>query len=239
MTHSFIWCDLSTYFPEKSISFYKKIFQWDIENNEGYQLVYAQGELVCGIYETPDFFKKIKMPHFWMNYIQVENHDKTIELAEQNGGKIELKNVPFYGGKIALIRDPLGAGFTIYEGKSLYQSDKVVHGNIAARTLQISNIDTVRNFYTHVFQWRLIEVKGNNTFKLIDQEARLIAHIEVIPNNLKGKYEYWVNTFYVNDLENTIQLILDLGGKTISNENSRMLCTDHFGEAFFYIQEMA
>jgi len=58
----FIWADLSTYDLNKSIPFYEKVFKWTIINNENYYIANNNCNEVAGIYETPDFFKKIVFP---------------------------------------------------------------------------------------------------------------------------------------------------------------------------------
>lgn len=235
--NNFVWTDLSTYCPPKSIEFYKTIFDWDLIEDNGYTIGFIGGKAVVGIYETPDFFKKIKMPHFWMNYIQVEDLDAKVEKVRMYGGIVEIADAEFYQGRIALIRDPLGAGFTIYEGTGFQIYGFPFHGSVCARELHASDMNVVRSFYENLFDWK-IEPITSSEFLIKNNIGDQVARMLEFDNNIKGKYEYWTNIFWVDNLRETQFDILENGGQVVSEETNRTLCTDAFGEAFFYIQEI-
>ena len=65
-----------------------------------------------------------------------------------------------------------------------------------------------------------------------------MADILEIPNQLKGKFEYWVCTFGVDNLQKAQKRILQEGGSVINTETHKLLCADNSHEAFFYIQEV-
>jgi len=207
----FIWADLSTYDPIESIQFYKSVFDWELTNSSGYYISTIKDSIVAGIYETPAFFKKIKMPHFWMSYFQVGSALDTSKIAEAHGGKVEINDIEFYNGKISLIRDPLGAGFTIYDGDDLQFSKDGQNSSIVQTELHASDLNKVMPFYSALFNWEY--------------------------KDLKGKFEYWVLTFKVGDLESTTQRMTTNGGQIISDEKNKLLSSDNSNEAFFYIRD--
>lgn len=232
----FVWADLSTYHPKDSIEFYQKVFGWQFHNSGGYHVAVQGSAEIAGLFETPEFFKKIKMPHFWMSYIAVEDAIKTAELAAKfEKAKVELTD-EFYGGKIALIRDPQGAGFTVYDGGKLHSS-KVAPNGLIWNELHVSDVSKVLPFYSELLGWNIKPTEFPGQFRVINSQAKHIADISEIPNDLKGKYEYWVCTFAVKDIETTSQTILKSGGGIVSNEGTRLLVHDDSGEAFFYIQD--
>lgn len=227
--NEFIWTDLSTYHLEESVQFYKEVLDWNLQNDKNYFIGGKEQHLDVGIYETPDFFKKIKMPHFWMNYIQVDNLEETEKQALHLGGKVELSNEEFYNGKISLIRDPMGAGFTIYEGNKLNQSSKTV----GARELHTSNIEVEVKFYKALFNWNLNKISDFEFEIHVNKNG--IGRILEIDNDLKGDYEYWVTEFIVDKQEEVLKKVLENGGKLISEDHNRKLVADNFKEAFFYL----
>ena len=235
MNHTFIWTDLSSYHPIESAEFYKNVFDWKTYNESGYIMAYSMESEVCGIYETPDFFKKIKMPHFWMNYIEVSDLSIIVAKAKSMGARVELSNIPFYKGKIALIRDPMGAGFTIYEGAGLKQPNKTGHGCVLNRELHTSDASRIIPFYRDLFGW-IITVEGNDSYTIF-KDDKLVATMLGLSNKLKGQYEYWVTVFGVKDMIKSHRGIIASGGSLISDEGERKLYTDPWGEAFFYIQQ--
>ncbi len=231
----FIWADLSTYNTVKSIEYYRSVFNWEITNNEGYYILTNNEAVIGGLYETPAFFKKIKMPHFWMSYFQVQSVSDTSRIAESLGGKIEISNIPFYNGIIALIRDPMGAGFTIYEGKDLQLGTNTSNQPLLKTELHTSNIEKVKPFYSGIFDWNYEEVESGNHIVLINKQKSNIK-LREIPNELKGKYEYWVITVHVAKIDKIKERIIRMGGIIIETEENKILVADNSHEAFFYIE---
>ncbi len=169
-----------------------------------------------------------------MNYIQVNGLQEMVRKAKQLGAKIEIENQAFYGGKIALVRDPKGAGFTLYEGQDLkaFQTDS--YPIILSRELHTSDAAALVPFYRDLFNWK-IEQMNDHEYHIIGEDDTLLAKIVEVDNEFKGKYEYWVNQFGVMKLSASRQKVLALGGSVVSDEEERFLATDQFQEAFFYI----
>ena len=233
-----IFADLSTYVPEESIAFYESVFGWKFYSDEGYFLAYIGDKPVVGLYKTPEKFKQMRMPHFWMTYFHVSDVEKTVEKARQLGGIIEMVQLDNPIGKVALIRDPQGAGFTLYEGEMLQNTrTKNEESTLIWNELHVSNVEDVIPFYEGILDWSFVEGKeGISHIYTKDEEH--IADLMQIPNSIKGKYEYWVCTFAVENLKSAKGRILVHGGNIVVDEGSRILCTDHSGQAFFYIKEL-
>lgn len=238
MNHGdFIWADLSTYSTQDSLQFYKEVFGWEILNLEKYYLANIGDVSIAGIFETPDFLKKLRMPHFWMSYFKVNSVKETIEIAKNLNGIIEVGTTSFNKGQIALIRDPQGAGFTIYEGDSLYFNDKKPAGSIVKTELHVSNLQNVLAFYSRLFDWKFKELLPN-ILEVTNQNIKSYIQIKEIDNTVKGKYEYWATTIMVDDLKESTQLVKDNNGYQVMSEEGRNLMTDNSREAFFYIEAL-
>ena len=239
MKHNdFIFADLSTYSPKASMAFYEAVFGWNFFEGENYFMGYEGERPAVGLYETPEKFKQLKMPHFWMSYIQVNNLGRTVEKAEALGGTIEMVDHENPIGSVALIRDPQGAGFTVYQGDQLLNTRTEKEPNtLIWNELHISDVARIIPFYEGIFNWTLHKNREDR-FMIFNRNQDHIADALVLPNSQKGKYEYWVCSFGVNDLPKSTQLVLDHGGKVISDEEERRLCTDHSGQAFFYLKSV-
>ena len=203
---SFIWADLSSFRPATTRAFYTSLLGWRFDGND-YAIATAQGRPIAGSFEMPAFFQKIRMPSFWMSYMQVDNVETAMEIATAQGGKVELGPEPFDGGgRIALIRDPLGAGFTVYEGSALPadQNTGRQHG------LFVSDAAAVMPFYTALFGWIFGSDKdGTRTITNGDTQ---IAHLHEIPDPaLRGTEEYWA--VMVPATAKSLAQIDSLGGK--------------------------
>ncbi len=233
-----IFSDLSSYSPKTSISFYEEVFGWKYYHEYDYFTAYKENQEVVGLYETPDKFKQMRMPHFWMTYIQVNSVDKTVEQAQQLDGIIEMTDTISGYGKVALIRDPQGAGFTVYEGDALRSTRTNNEANtLIWNELHVSDINRILPFYQGIFEWD-IKDNGYGGVEVYNNQQDHITDILEIPNDYKGKYEYWISSFGVDDLQGTKSKILSLGGSVIIDEGDRILVTDHSGEAFFYIAQV-
>ena len=232
------FADLSTYTLENTISFYEKIFGWKYYKNENYYIAFLGNIEVAGLYETPEKFKQMRMPHFWMTYIQVENMDDTIKKAKKIGGIIEMGYKLKNYGKVALIRDPQGAGFTIYEGDKLKNvRTKNTINTLIWNELHVSNTSKVIPFYQEIFDWKIKQTK-QGFYTVLNCKNEHITNILEISNKYKGSYEYWVCTFGVKNLQKTKNQILENGGNKIFNDGNRILFSDNSSEAFFYLKEV-
>ena len=148
--NKFIWADLSSYQPEKIKQFYKAVFDWDFYGDE-YVIAYKEDKQIAGLYHTPPKFQALKMPSFWMSYIQVNNVLETVEKAKSFGGIIELVDLENPIGKIALIRDTLGAGFTVYEGDKLNSKTKSEENTLIFNELHVSDVQKAKVYYESLF----------------------------------------------------------------------------------------
>jgi predicted enzyme related to lactoylglutathione lyase len=235
--NTFIWADLSSYQPEETKLFYENVFGWKYYEQDGYYSAYKGVKEVVGLYQTPIKFQKMKMPSFWMSYIQVDNVLKIVERAKSRGAIIELveENISF--GNVALIRDTLGAGFTVYDGELLDSRTKSEENTLVFNELHVSDATKAIGFYQNLFNWDIIKLSNECYDVFCGKSKEKIAAIYEIDNNIKSKYEYWVCTFCVKDLKKTVRKIKENNGSVVLDEGHRVLCSDG-SEAFFYVQEI-
>ncbi len=234
MTNNFVFADLSTFDLEIARNFYSKVFGWSfLSQDDSYYLASHHKKEICGIYETPKKFREMGMPSFWMSYIRVNDLDKTVEQARQLGGIIELVDHSLPIGKIALIRDPLGAGFTIYQGNLLNSRFNNEENALVWNELFISDISRIRPFYEGIFDWKIQETE-NSRFLIKNSSNETIGGIQQVSNKLKGDKEYWSVFFGVKNIEETKAKVLTNGGSLVYEDGNTTILADAFG-AFFHI----
>ena len=179
------------------------------------------------------------MPSFWMSYIEVYNVAKAAEIASANGGKVELGPEPFEGGgEFALIRDPLGAGFTVYSGNSMNgvtsgRGARIGHG------LFVSDASAVRDFYTALFTWEFGESHGGVQDIILD--GKTISRLHEIPDPaIRGKEQFWGIYFCHPNLDQASTEIPLSNGEVIATvdlpEGRALLARDPDGGAFFLLE---
>jgi len=236
--NNIIFADLSTYTPASTMSFYTTVFGWEYHEENQYYLAFSGNQETTGLYETPEKFKQMRMPHFWMTYIQVDDAAKTVAKAKELGGIIEVSYTLPNFGNVALIRDPKGAGFTIYEGSNLKNTRTESQSNtLIWNELHISDSTAIVPFYEQLFDWKFSKVEPGY-FQIFNQHENHVADALEISNADKGKFEYWVCTFGVSDLPKSVDLVVKNGGTVITEETNRILVTDNSKQAFFYLQSI-
>ncbi len=232
------FADISTYSPQKTMSFYEHVFGWKFYKIDYYYSAFVEDKEVTGLYETPEKFKQMRMPHFWMTYIRVDNVETTVKKARQLGGIIETQYGMGSLGKVALIRDPQGAGFTIYEGNQLKNTrTENTKNTLIWNELHVSEVTKIIPFYQGIFNWEIVK-NQNGMYQVLNNAGEYIVDILEIQNQYKGKYEYWVCIFGVENLVASKSTIIENGGNVINEESNRILMTDNSGEAFFYIKQV-
>ena len=190
MINRFTWTDLSAFDVDGCKEFYAQVFGWSYrDTGYQYQIASTNGADVAGLFEMPEKFQRINMPSFWMSYIDVENADKTVETARRLGAIIEVEPVESdFGNRIALIRDPAGAGFTCQENRSGSSTLQTFGGGRCWHTLHVSDLGSVEGFYSELFDWEFRPTNDSWLFEIF-QESELIGGLEVTPNELKGEKE--------------------------------------------------
>ena len=220
----FVWADLSTYHLDQAKIFYARVFGWLYKAQGNYHYTYTGNKLAAGLYTMPAKFQQMQLPSFWMSYIRVPDIEQVVARAEEKDGIIEVQPTDFQGqGKVALIRDPAGAGFTVWQGADLGgKIDDNTHGRMVQNELYVSDANLVLDFYQHVFGWIFIPDANHGTRRYTIQNAggKAIAALEQIPNEIKGKAEFWAVYFTVRNMETAHTTIRNNGGEIITEMNS-------------------
>lgn len=235
----FVWCDLSTFHPKRTMGFYSDLFGWAYDGDaESHANAFIDKSPVAGIYRMPERFAQINMPSFWMSYIQVTSVPDAIDIATSMGARVELQEDYKADGRIALIRDPLGAGFTIYEGEQ-HQSipDRLAHGHRFGHILCLSDVAAVRPFYEALFDWCFVETSTPARWLVQTADGHLCAEAQTLPDEVRGGFEYWGIVFTVSDAEKVCRAVTDGGGQNFGPIQAEFgtahSMTDPDGAAFF------
>lgn len=114
MGNPFAHIELSTGDVKQAKQFYKKLFDWKLEDMPGgYTMIgIAEAGAIGGMQKNP----MPEGPNNWLPYIEVASVKKTLATAEKAGAKVIL---PFHPidpmGAIGIVADPQGAVFGIWE----------------------------------------------------------------------------------------------------------------------------
>ena len=240
---SFFWCDLSTFDVDRTKAFYRDILGWAYTQDtqpDGapYYLASQDDAFRAALYQMPKKFKNMGMPSFWMSYIAVDNAQATADLAKSLGGIVEVGPIPFGdGASIALIRDPLGAGFTVCEGAAGMGGGRAkAAGAMAWNALYVSDASSVAPFYEALFGWRVSDqADSQGAHSILTASGKPEASLYELPDAVRGKFQFWGVHFAVSDLNAAKQKVLSAGGEVLSDEPDQLLAKDPDGAAFFLV----
>ena len=112
------WLDLGIPDPERAREFYGALFGWEFEDYGPevghYHGCTLRGEAVAGIMQHPE----PSGDYWWNVYFATDDCDGTVKrVADAGGTVLEAPMDVMAQGRLALIRDPGGASFGLWEGR--------------------------------------------------------------------------------------------------------------------------
>lgn len=236
--NEFAWTDLSTFDLKRARSDYSELFDWRFAGNRSYDFALLGEMPVAAIFPMPKRLQKINMPSFWMSYVRVEDLNHKVEIARSHEGAIiEVEPERFSDtATVALVRDPSGAGFTLYEGPPIAPVHwQQSHGMVVARYHHLPDIGLIATFYRDLFDWRFEPLRTNPwpTYNIRDEVGVLIATAEEVPEEVRGKYRYWMPCFGVGSAEQTLKRLEKRGGAiSFDLQDGRLILADKQGAHF-------
>ena len=118
---AFCWVDLATTDPAVAKAFYGELFGWETEpqKDEGklaYVLIRDAGHTNGGI--MPIAEQHGDAPSYWLVYFTVPSCDAAVEKVRGLGGEVLAGPLDLGAGRIAVVSDPQGAVFALFEGET-------------------------------------------------------------------------------------------------------------------------
>ena len=215
---SFVWSDLSTYDLGAARQDYAHILGWTVARDPDYALCRCAAGEVAALYPMPRAMRAINMPSFWMSYVAVDDVPATVARAQDfPGAKIEVPPEPSWGGgTIALIRDPAGAGFTVYQGLALNQA-RQGSGALVGISHHLADLATIQPFYEALFDWTFVPLPSDPwpTYAVKSSDGRQIARVEEVPPSIRGDFSYWMPCFAIADWAAFLGRLQSCGGDLV------------------------
>ena len=159
---TFNWFELATTDQSAAKRFYGHLFGWTIFDTpmgpgQFYTMFQLDGkDAAAGYTMRPEMLTQGIPPH-WDIYISVENADATAAKIESSGGKLITPpfDVMSYG-RMAVVSDPTGAVFCIWQPKDhIGATITGVPGTACWADLNTTDPEAAKRFYTSVFGWEL------------------------------------------------------------------------------------
>ncbi|HEX2183520.1 MAG TPA: VOC family protein [Rubrobacteraceae bacterium] len=115
------WNELNTREPERMAAFYAELFGWEMEAQRqngslAYVTIRNAGSSNGGI--MPMSEQHGEAPSFWLTYFTVSSCDDAVARARELGGEVLAGPMEPGAGRIAVLADPQGAAFAVFEGET-------------------------------------------------------------------------------------------------------------------------
>jgi predicted enzyme related to lactoylglutathione lyase len=238
------WVDTSQPDPEASLAFYRGLFGWELENvlpegsDDKYFIGRIRGGDVAAVGTVPEGGPSMAA---WNTYIWVDSADDAASKAREAGGEVVAD--PFDvmdAGRMAVLADPEGAVFSVWQAKS-NKGAKVVneHGSLNFNGLATRDPESAKAFYGALFGWTVLDLPSGamwtlpgygdhleeSTPGLRDQMAQMdapdgfidvVAALNPIADDDTATPAHWSVTFAVDDVHAAAAQVPALGGVVVA-----------------------
>jgi uncharacterized protein len=250
---SFCWFELGTSDQNSAKSFYKSLFGWDANDmpmgpDGVYTMFVLNGRNTGAAYTLwPDMVKQGVPPH-WGLYIAVANVDESAAKAVKAGGAVIKPPFDVFNvGRMAVVKDPTGAVFQMWQEKRPSSEGIAdVPGTFCWADLNTQNVDGAKKFYSEVFGWEIApgehDTSGYLHIKNGDKFIGGMPPTSMLPPNVPP---HWMLYFLVTDTDASTKKVQELGGKvfmgpmTLEKVGRFSIVTDAQGASFALFQPMA
>ena len=212
----FVWHELVTPDANAAHAFYGKTIGWKTqpwEEDSSYVMFAAPrgpiGATVAGDGAAPH----------WLPYIGTGDIDKTIALAKQNGGSVAKKvDTLSSGSRYAVLQDPYGASFGVYESAENYgKITPPKPGEHSWHELMSSDHDAAFDFYSTMFGWEKIgehDMGDMGTYLTYGLNGQEFGGMMRVMDG--GPTSAWVSYVHVKDVNQTAKKVKSAGGQVIN-----------------------
>jgi uncharacterized protein len=214
---AFSWAELSTNDADGAKAFYTGLFGWEVDDNpmpEGgvYTLLRKGGRTAAALYQQAE-----ERPVVWLSYVTVESADAAAAAVTANGGGVEVGPFDVMDvGRMAVVHDPAGAYFAVWEPRASIGSEVVNEpGALSLNQLNTNDVEGAERFYSAVFGWRFEFVgTDDNQYWGIYNDDRLNAGMMPLPPGMEAP-PHWLVYFGSESVDDDAARIGELGGQVL------------------------
>ncbi len=220
---TFCWVELATTDGEAAKKFYTELFGWSFTDNPvGAGIVYTilklDGKDVGALYQMPEEMTSQGIPPNWLSYASATSADQTAAKAKELGATL-LKE-PFdvmTVGRMAVIQDPAGAVFAIWQAGTHKGSGVVnVPGAFCWNELMTTDTAKAGDFYAGLFGWtKDVQNFGPLEYTMFGNGDRPAGGMLKITPEMGPIPPNWLVYFAVDDCDAKVQKATELGGRVM------------------------
>ena len=217
MPGTFCWAELATRDASEAKKFYAGLFGWGFDDMDmgpdgPYTMLLVNGKQVGALYKMQAQQAARGVPPNWLSYASVASADDTAKRAKELGGKAMAEPFDvFDAGRMAVLQDPTGAVFAIWEPrKSIGAKLMGEPSSLCWNELATTSVDRAGTFYTNLMSWTASSMGLDYTVFMLG-EKRVGGMVQMNADG-KGIPPHWMVYFGVDDCDHCATRAKDLGG---------------------------
>lgn len=217
---TFCWVELAAVDAQVAKPFYTQLFDWAVEENDmGNGQVYTMyrhnGKYVAAQYQMSKEEQKQVGKSHWLNYISTNDVEKSAKVAAESGGTVISGPLDVEeNGRLAVVQDPTGAIFALWEAKSHSGIEKAYEpGSLGWSELVTKDANVAGAFYTNLLGWgtRVQKMDTVDYTVFLRGEEQAGGMMEMT-EEWGGVPSHWMSYFAVADCDVTAAKAVELGG---------------------------
>jgi predicted enzyme related to lactoylglutathione lyase len=183
---AFCWVELATSDQNAAKQFYSSLFDWSPDDmpmgpGDFYTIFKRDGRSAGAAYTMRPDEAALGIPPHWNLYIAVENADAATHRATLLGGKAITQAFDvFTAGRMAVLQDPTGAIFQVWQANQSIGIEVLGEPNsFGAADLSTQDRHKARKFYEDLFGWTMStgETKDDSSYLHIMNGGKYIGGI--------------------------------------------------------------
>ena len=246
---TFCWFELVANDARIARSFYTELLGWEVYEipmgpDSAYTIFRVAGRAVAAMYpRDPEDMKR--GPTHWRSYVAVTTADEKAASARDLGGKI--LNEPFdvmEVGRMAMIQDPTGASFALWQGKSNPGVGRIGEpGAHCWNELLTRDVDRAAKFYAGLFGWGVrVQEFGGTPYTTLTLGDQPIAGAMAMPESAEAA-PGWLVYWGVSDCDDRVRAARAEGAEVhveptdVPGVGRFAVLSDPLGAAFALVQQ--
>ena len=250
---SFCWIELATSDQAAAKSFYQSLFGWSPSDmpmgpGEFYTIFRLESQDAAAAYTLRPEQQAQQVPPNWTPYIAVENTDASVARARELGGTVIAGPIDVYDqGRMALLQDPTGAVFAVWQAKKGKGTGiAYVDGTLCWCDLSTPNPEQAGKFYSGLFGWQIVagDEDPEHDYLHIKNGEHFIGGIPSTKHRAPGTPPHWLAYFLTSNCDASAEKAKQLGGRlylppmTMENVGRFAVVADPQGAVFALFQHM-
>lgn len=249
---AFCWIELATTDQSAAKNFYTSLFGWVVVDrpmgpNDLYSMFHLEGANTGAACTMRAEDRSHGVPPHWMLYVASASADASVTRAAALGARILAPAFDVYDfGKMAVLQDPAGAYFSIWEAKQHKGLGIAgVPGTFCWADLSTTDVDAAKRFYEGAFGWSIAPGERDTSGYLhIKNGDDFIGGIPPSKYRNPNAPPHWMIYMFTDNCDTAAAKAKELGGavhmppSTVEHVGRMSIVADPQGAVFALFQPL-